>query len=77
MSVRSMFDSQYASTVPTSRQYASRSCVERTQEFEKRCATALPFWTIQGMRSLPKSWVESSSAASRFSSSKRFSVLNT
>ena len=40
-------------------------------------ATALPFFTTHGIRSLPKSWLELGSAASFFSSSKRYCVSNT
>ena len=62
---------QKASMVPTSRQYDGSPASVRTQLSSNRCATALPFFTMSGMRSVPKSWLEFPSSASRIRRSRR------
>ena len=53
-----MFASQYASIVPTSRQYGSSLCRVPTALSSNGWAAACAFLTARGMMSLPKSWLE-------------------
>src|SRR5690606_11535498 len=55
---RSRFAFQYASRVPTSRQYGSELGSDCTQDNGKGCAYAMPALVIFGIMSLPKSWLE-------------------
>ncbi len=75
--MRSRFASQYASMVPTSRQYGGSPGLVPTQLRPNGCATAWPLRTARGMMSLPKSWLEAGSAMSRASSAYSHCASNT